>query len=110
MLANPQFICEHFDSSVDAGSRYYHGVDKTHFSERIYDLNATSLNNKVVQPIVDEKCIGENPGNKLNRCKFNGYLSYDNICNPCGVKEFQEECEELCEMTTGPIYGPYLTA
>ena len=106
MLATYHFICEHFDPSIDAGDRYYHEVSPRYI-ERVYDLNATNLNDEVIHPIVDSSCIGGSPGKKLDQCKFNGYLSYDEVCNPCEVKEFQEQCEELCVTTQGPQFGPY---
>ena len=101
----PRFICEHFDPSVDAGKRYYHKL----FNNRVYGVNATNLHPRdgIIQPIVNSSCIGETPGKNLGQCKFNGYLTYDELCNPCKVKEFKEECEELCEITTGPVFGGY---
>ena len=65
------------------------------------------LNDEVLHPITNSSCIGESPGQNLDQCKFNGYLSYDELCNPCEVKEFKEQCEEVCEKTTGPPFGPY---
>ena len=100
------YICEHFDPSIDAGDRYYHELSSIHI-ERVYDLNKTNLNDEVIHPIVDNFCIGGSPGKKLDECKFNGYLSYDEICNPCAVKEFREQCGELCVTTQGPQFGPY---
>ena len=88
-------ICKHFDPSVDAGNRYYN------WAKRVYDSDEGK------RPIVNNSCIGENPGKKLNQCKFNGYLRHDQLCNPCEVKEFKELCGELCETTTGPKFGPY---
>ena len=106
----PRFICEHFDPSVDAGKRYYHklNVNLNDF-ERVYGVNVTNLHPRdwIIQPIVNTSCIGESPGKELGQCKFNGYLTYDELCNPCKVKEFKEECEELCEITTGPVFGGY---
>ena len=103
----PRFICEHFDPSVDAGKRYYH--KNFHSSHRKYRVNETNLHPRdwIIQPIVNTSCIGESPGKELGQCKFNGYLTYDELCNPCKVKEFKEECEELCEITTGPVFGGY---
>ena len=107
MLANPISICEHFDPSVNAGSRYY--VKESPLFIRVYNLDTTNINDEVIQPIVNRSCIGESPRNlkKLDQCNFNGYLTYDELCNPCEVKEFKEQCEELCEMTTGPEFGPF---
>ena len=101
----PRFICEHFDPSVDAGKRYYHKHGGKH--KRVYGVNATNFNDEIIQPIVNSSCIGESPGKELGQCEFNGYLSYDELCNPCEVKEFKEQCEELCEITKGPVYGGY---
>ena len=99
----PRFICEHFDPSVDAGKRYYHK------HKRVYGVNATNLHprDEIIQPIVNSSCIGESPGKDLSQCQFNGYLSYDELCNPCEAKEFKEQCEELCEITAGPVFGGY---
>ena len=99
------YICEHFDPSIIEGNRYYQVLSSLYI-ERYYGLNKTNLN-KVIHPIVDSSCIGGSPGKKLDQCKFNGYLSFDEICNPCEVKEFQEQCEELCVTTHGPEFGPY---
>jgi len=62
---------------------------------------------RIIRPIVNNSCIGESPGKELDQCKFNGYLTYDELCNPCEVKEFKDQCDYLCERTTGPPFGPY---
>ena len=86
------YICKHIYPSVDA-ERYY------------YDKGVITVGYpKGVN--VSSSCIGEKPG-KLDQCQFNGYLSYDELCNPCKNKEFKEQCEEVCEKTTGPPFGPY---
>ena len=108
MLANPISICEHFDPSVNTESRYY--LKDYPFLLRVYTSDTTSLNDEVIQPIVNSSCIGESPGKKLDQCKFNGYLSYDELCNPCEVKEFKDHCEEICEKTKGPPFGGFLFA
>ena len=99
-------ICEHFDSSVDTGSRYYRQIDDI-FIERVYSLNATVLTEDVFHTIANSSCIGESPGKNLDQCNFDGYLTFHELCHPCEVKEFKEQCEELCEMTTGPPFGPF---
>ena len=99
------FICKHFDPSVDAGSRYYH--QRSHGEvERVYGLNATTLNDEDIQPKVINSCIGESPGKKMDQCEFDGYLKYDELCNPCENKEFKEQCGELCA-TNWPPFGPF---
>ena len=108
-FANAISICEHFDPSVNAGSRYYGELIEDIFI-RVYNLDTTNLNGEVIQPIVNRSCIGESPGKKLDQCKFNGYLSYDELCNPCEVKEFKDHCEEICEKTKGPPFGGFLFA
>ena len=107
VLAETIFICEHFDPSVDAGSRYYREYEDDSYIERVYGSNATKLNDEILHPITNSSCIGGSPGKNLDQCKFDGYLNYDELCNPCKVKEFKEQCEELCEMTTGPEFGPF---
>ena len=80
-------ICEHFDSSVDAGSRYYYQWSPYHnwIASRVYDVNKTikhlnedpnrnQLWDWVRRPIINSSCIGESQGKKLDECKFNGYL------------------------------------
>ena len=114
-LSEKRFICKHFDPSVDVGSRYYehdgyvyspliqvHGWNATMIMNRLNDLES-----RILQPIVNNSCIGESPGKELDQCKFNGYLTFDELCNPCEVKEFKEQCDYLCEKTTGPPLGPY---
>ena len=105
-------ICKHFDPSVDAGSRYYkdrkdyYGNDVV--KNRVYDLNETNLDDFVYKlPRVNNSCIGEFPGKKLDQCDFNGYLELNELCNPCEKKEFKEQCDELCKTTTGPPFGAY---
>ena len=114
-----RFICKHFDPSVDVGSRYYEeykGYDfhyvKTNMRQ-VHGLNAIMIMKRlndyeIIQPIVNSSCIGESPGKELDQCKFNGYLTYDEICNPCKVKEFKEQCDYLCQITPccSP-FGPY---
>ena len=135
MLArDPINICKHFDPSVDAESRYYKRnqvyPETSVFSfqgdylSQVYDLNATMIkqlrdyesgivDRRIVgRPIVDRaivnsSCIGESPGKELDQCEFNGYLSVDELCNPCEVKEFKEQCEYLCVRTAGTPFGPY---
>ena len=58
-------------------------------------------------PFVNNSCIGEFPGKKLDQCYFNGYLEFNELCNPCEKKEFKEQCDELCKTTTGSPYGAY---
>ena len=110
VLAENIFICEHYDPSVDVERRYYREVGI--FSiERIYGLNDEvmhPISDEVLYPIADRLCIGGSPGKNLDQCKFNGYLKYDELCNPCEVKEFKEQCEELCEITTGPLFGRFV--
>ena len=120
----PKTICKHFDPSVDAESRYYKKYDfltsTSLGSKRVYGLNATMMKqlsdyaasmsqnrSNIPQPIVDSSCIGESPGKELDQCEFNGYLSVDELCNPCEVKEFKEQCEYLCVRTVGTPFGPY---
>ena len=102
VLAYSLSICEHFDSSIDAGSRYYEeeyrrllrpedyqidleGVSitkkKTTLSSaftvrRVYDVNAANFSDRpnLRNIIVNSSCIGESPGKKLDQCRFNGYL------------------------------------
>ena len=113
-LSEERFICKHFDPSVDVGSRYYE-TDSTldyGFYRQVHGLNATMIikrlnDNEIIKPTVNSSCIGENPGKELDQCKFNGYLTLDEICNPCKAKEFKEQCQHLCERTTGPPFGPY---
>ena len=106
-------ICKHFDPSVDAGSRYYKFRYGYSFSgpshiRRVYDRNETNLNEFDQKlPKVNNSCIGEIPGKKLDQCYFNGYLKYNELCNPCEKKEFKEECDELCKTTTGSPFGAY---
>ena len=109
----PKYICKHFDPSVDAESRYYKQFSSI-ISRQVYDLNATMIkqlsdytDSDIIQPIVDSSCIGESPGKELDQCKFNGYLSADELCNPCEVKEFKEQCEYLCVRTAGTSFGPF---
>ena len=103
-------ICKHFDSSVDAGSRYYKyqpQYDYTSEISRVYDLNG-NLNEFDQKPlIVNNSCIGEFPGKNLDECYFNGYLEYHELCNPCEKKEFKEQCDELCKTATGSPFGAY---
>ena len=101
------YICEHFDPSVDTGSHYYRDLNDPYI-ERVYGLNATMLDDDVFHTIANSSCIGGSPGKNLDQCKFDGYLIFDELCNPCEVKEFKEQCEELCEMTTGPQFGPFV--
>ena len=82
-------ICKHVNPYVDTERRYYEVTGK---EDHIVNVNTS--------------CIGESPG-KLDQCKFDGYLSYDELCNPCKKKEFKEQCGEVCEKTTGPLFGPY---
>ena len=110
-------ICKHFDPSVVTESRYYKfDTNQIFFLDeinRVYDLN--DLNDydyygyygKPKLPIVKNSCIGEFPGKKLDQCYFNGYLEYNELCNPCEKKEFKEQCDELCKTTTGPPFGAY---
>ena len=100
-------ICKHFDPSVDAGSRYYKHDD--YHIRRVYDWNETNAYNydNPQLPFVNDSCIGEFPGKKLDECYFNGYLEYYELCNPCEKKEFKEQCDELCKTTTGPPFGAY---
>ena len=117
-------ICKHFDPSVDAESRYYKRNQvypetsalsfQGDYLSQVYDLNATMIkqlsdytDSDIIQPIVDSSCIGESPGKELDQCKFNGYLSADELCNPCEVKEFKEQCEYLCVRTAGTSFGPF---
>ena len=90
------------DWSVDWSDGWSDGLNMT-FLEELFNLSE----NEIVQPIVNSSCIGESPGKELDQCKFNGYLTIAELCNPCEVKEFKEQCEYLCERTTGPPYGPY---
>ena len=120
MLAKTFIICKHFDTSVDAERRYYnqpkrfftHSFFDNHI-HRVYfdDSNVLSIDvaRGGFKPNVNNSCIGDSPGKKLVKCKFNGYLKYDELCNPCGVKEFEERCEELCKTTAGnrKQFGPY---
>ena len=100
-------ICKHFDPSVDAGSRYWEVVSDFELT-RVYDLNETNLNEFYLKlPIVNNSCIGEFPGKKLDQCYFNGYLEYNELCNPCEKKEFKDQCDELCKTTTGSLFGAY---
>ena len=131
----PKTICKHFDPSVDAESRYYKKYDfltsTSLGSKRVYGLNATMTKqlsdyaasktqkfypyikemsqnrSTITQPIVNSSCIGESPGKELDQCEFNGYLSADELCNPCEVKEFKEQCEYLCVRTAGTSFGPF---
>ena len=125
MLATKISICEHFDSSIDAKTRYYHSLNPS-FIQRlhgnisdwveywdydwdyIFDFGSmTESEDKLIQPYVNSSCIGKSRGKDPDKCKFNGFLSYDELCNPCEVKEFKEECEELCVTTTGPPFAPF---
>ena len=123
----PLNICKHFDPSVDAESRYYKEYEFLTSSKRVYGLNATMTKqlsdyaasktqkfypyikemsqnrSNITQPIVNSSCIGESPGKELDQCEFNGYLSVDELCNPCEVKEFKEQCEYLCVRTETPF-------
>ena len=110
-IFDSEYICKHFDPSVDAESRYYKRIGL--IRRRVYDSNATMIkqpsdyaDSDIKQPIVDSSCIGESPGKELDQCEFNGYLSADELCNPCEVKEFKEQCEYLC-VRTGTPFGPY---
>ena len=81
-------------------------------TRRVYDLNEFHETNvydyeKLQLPIVNNSCIGEFPGKKLDQCDFNGYLEFTELCNPCENKEFKEQCDELCKTTTGPPFGAY---
>ena len=89
------YICKHFDPAYDVGNRYYNQ------GRRVYDSDEGK------RPIVNNTCIGESPAQKLDQCKYKGSLRYDELCNPCEVKEFKELCGELCKTTTGPPFGPY---
>ena len=106
-------ICKHFDPSIDAGSRYYkYNLPYFHYIleiRRVYDLNETNLGPErcLSLPIVKNSCIGEFPGKKLDQCYFNGYLEFNELCNPCEKKEFKEQCDELCKTTTGSPFGAY---
>ena len=108
-------ICKHFDPSVDAGSRYYreylyerNNVSCPDGIRRVYDLNETNLDDFDYKlPRVNNSCIGEFPGKKLDQCDFNGYLEFTELCNPCEKKEFKEQCDELCKTTTGSPFGAY---
>ena len=108
MLAQT-YVCKHFDPSVDAGSRYYRykEIGDGHWLQRVYDLHQTNPNDWIIQPIVTSSCIGDSPGKNLDQCKFNGYLKEHELCNPCEVKKFKKMCEELCETTTGPLFGEF---
>ena len=103
-------FCKSFDHSVDTGSRHYE-KDQTGYIRRVYDPIANPLS-----VVVNNSCIGESPGRidqgridpgRIDQCNFNGYLTYDELCNPCEKEEFKNECEELCETTTGLPFGPY---
>ena len=119
----PLNICKHFDPSVDAESRYYKTSDFDLYSQ-VFDLTMikqpsyTDYKDLIYyqnypepyfasSPIVNSSCIGESPGKELDQCEFNGYLSVDELCNPCEVKEFKEQCEYLCVRTVGTPFGPY---
>ena len=118
MFATNISICEHFDSSIDTETRYYHEI-YSGYIHRVHGLNESLATNfsdlatvnwlyySVIQPYVNSSCIAKSPGKKLDQCKFNGYLNYDELCNPCEVKEFKKQCEELCVTTTGPPFGPF---
>ena len=98
-------ICKHFDPSVDAGSRHYEqeGLER----RRVYGYNGNLPLLQIQLPFVNNSCIGEFPGKKLDQCYFNGYLEFNELCNPCEKKEFKEQCDELCKTTTGPPFGAY---
>ena len=101
MRASNYTICKSFDHSVDTGSRQYETFETNwgpHYIRRVYDhgFNVT----------VNSSCIGESPG-RIDECDFKGLLTYDELCNPCEKEEFKNECEELCETTTGLPFGPY---
>ena len=81
-------ICEHFDSSVDAGNRYYKSVESDKSVEsvsitenwsavivrRVYDVANFTYLSDLGNSIVNSSCLGESPGKKLDQCRFNGYL------------------------------------
>ena len=94
-------ICEHFDYSVDAGSRYYEENYQIHRQEdyrtdldevvitrkkiklssafivrQVFDVIAANISDRpnLRHSIVNSLCIGESPGKKLDQCRFNGYL------------------------------------
>ena len=87
-------ICKHFYPSVDAERHYY----ETGVITKQYYYKSVNVNSS---------CIGESPG-KLDECQFNGKLSYDDLCNPCEVKEFKEQCADACKKTTESPFGPYV--
>ena len=118
MRASNYTICKSFDHSVDTGSRQYETFETNwgpHYIRRVYDhgFNVT----------VNSSCIGESPG-RIDQCNYNlasifspnhlithlitNYLTYDELCNPCENRAFKNDCEELCQTTTGPPFGPYI--
>ena len=99
-------ICKSFDHSVDTGSRQYETFlpifeiyREPYYIRRVYDngFNVT----------VNSSCIGESPG-RIDQCDFKGRLTYDELCNPCENRAFKNDCEELCQTTTGPPFGPFI--
>ena len=105
MHARDYTICKSFDHSVVTGRRHYEFLG-THYENwgpdyirRVYD-HGFSLT-------VNSSCIGESPG-RIDQCDFNGYLTYDELCNPCEKEEFKNDCKELCQTTTRPPFGPYI--
>ena len=102
MRASNYTICKSFDHSVDTGSRQYETFETNrgpHYIRRVYDhgFNVT----------VNSSCIGEGPG-RIDQCDFKGRLTYDELCNPCENEEFKNDCEELCQTTTGPPFTSFI--
>ena len=125
MRASNYTICKSFDHSVDTGSRQYETFETNrgaHYIRRVYDhgFNVT----------VNSSCIGESPA-RIDQCDFNvtsillmdeilqwvyyvfpgmveKLIPYDELCNPCENEAIKNYCEELCQTTTGPPFGPFI--
>ena len=87
-------LCSNVDASVDIAARNYElGAD----SYTVYRNDSARI---PIEIEVDNSCLGESPGMKLNECEFDGYLHPSrDICNPCEVNEFKEKCPDLCKKT-----------